>query len=133
MTALTVGLLIEFGRSEQMRIGPFVEVCILAFISYITPALWLKWRYRNRPHLAWLAVPVLGSALVYLSVVFIPNQISMWNLFGGRIFIGDAVEVFPNELRYFFFAVLLFSGISGLIMGLTRVVDWLFSLLLNKR
>ena len=133
MTALTVGFLIEFDRSEQMRTGPFVEVCILAFISYFTPALWLKWRYRDKSEIAWLLIPVLGSILVYLSVVIIPNQISVWYLFGGRIFLHDAVKTFPITAQYFFFAVLLLSGISFLIIGLIQSVEWLFRLFLSKR
>jgi hypothetical protein len=81
----------------------------------------------------WLAIPILGSALVYLAVVLFPNEISMWNQSGGRTFITDAVDVFPTQLLYFFLAVFLLSGISCLIIGLTHGLDRLFRFLLNNK
>jgi hypothetical protein len=133
MAALSVGFVIEFGRSEQMRTGAFVEASVVALISYFTPALWLRWRYGNEFNLVWLAIPILGSALVYLAVVLFPNEISMWNQSGGRTFITDAVDVFPTQLLYFFLAVFLLSGISCLIIGLTHGLDRLFRFLLNNK
>ena len=122
VAALTVAFLIEFGRSDEIRTQALIETCFLSLISYFTPALWLRSRGKNNSQLAWLIVPNLGSVLIYLIVVLIPNEISIWNQSSGRTFIADAMDSFPSQLFRFFFAFLLLSGISSIIVGASQLM-----------
>ncbi|HJP93640.1 MAG TPA: hypothetical protein VJ875_16900 [Pyrinomonadaceae bacterium] len=122
VAALTVGFLIEFGRADQMRSQAVIEACVLSLMSYFTPTLWLRRHYGNDFGLAWLIVPVVGTILVLLMVVHIPNEISIWNRSDGEIFIADALRAIPTQMFLFFFGFLLYSAISCFIIGLVQVI-----------
>ena len=121
LAALTVGCLIEFGRSDQMRTQALIETCFLSLLSYFTPALWLRSRGKNNSQLAWLIIPSAGTVLLYSIVVLIPNEISIWNRSSGGAFIADAMNSFPRQVYKFFFAFLLLSGISSIIIGISHI------------
>lgn len=132
ITALSIGFLIEVGRAEQVRPRALLEACLLSFMSYFTPALWLRWRYRSEFGLAWLTVPTVGTILVLLTVVHIPNEISIWTRSSGETFIVNALEALPNQLFLFCFGLLLYSAISALIIGFVQGVGLSF-LALRRR
>lgn len=122
VAAVSIGLLVEIGRSDQMRTEAMVETCVLSLISYLTPALWIRWRrWDGLGFLSWLLVPIFGTILMLAMVVHIPNEISIWKQSGGATFIADAVDAFPNQLFNFFFGFLICSAISALIIGLVQL------------
>jgi hypothetical protein len=117
--ALIIGVVIEFARSS----GPLwshslLQACLVALMSYFAPVLWLKWRYRNEPAMAWLLVPTLGSVLLNLALIRIPNVIAVWNYSGDGTFIANFFEALPDQLIYFVVSSLALSLISGAIVGL---------------
>lgn len=120
--ALSIGFLIEFGRSDETRTGSVAQAYLACLVSYITPVLWLRWRYRNEPRFAWLAIPTLGTILACLTVVQIPNEIAIWNRSTDGTFIANAVEALPRQLFNFVFFFLLMSAISCLIIGFVQVI-----------
>ena len=103
VAALSVGLLIEFGRADQVRSQALVEVCVLSLMSYFTPTLWLRRRYGSDFGWALLIVPIVGTILVLLIVVHIPNAISIWKRSDGETSIVDALGALPMQLSPFFF------------------------------
>ena len=123
VAALSVGLLIEFGRADQVRSQALVEVCVLSLMSYFTPTLWLRRRYGSDFSWAWLIVPIVGTILVLLIVVYIPNAISIWKRSDGETSIGDAWGAVLMQLLSFFFGFLLFSAISAFIIGLVPAIS----------
>jgi hypothetical protein len=120
--ALSIGFLIEFGRSEGIRTGPLVQACLACLVSYLIPALWLRWRYWNEPRFAWLAIPTLGTILACLTVVLLPNGIAIWNRSTDGMFIANAAEALPRQLFNFVFFFVLISAISCLIIGFVQVL-----------
>lgn len=127
LAALSVGFFIEFSRSEQIRTRALAQVWCLSLISYFIPVLWLRWRSRRTDaDFIWLSVPILGTVLVQLTVVQIPNEISIWNQSRGLAFISDAIDVLPYQVVNFVFFVLLYSVISCLIIGLAQVIGFGF-------
>ena len=91
VAALSVGLLIEFGRADQVRSQALVEVCVLSLMSYFTPTLWLRRRYASDFGWALLIGPIVGTILVLLIVVHILNAISIWKRSDGETSIVDAL------------------------------------------
>jgi hypothetical protein len=99
-----------------------MQACVVALISYFAPVLWLKLRYRNEPTVAWLLVPTVGSVLLNLALVDIPNVIAVWNYSGNGTFIANLKESFPNQLIYFLTSSLALSVISGVIVGVAQLI-----------
>jgi hypothetical protein len=91
-------------------------------MSYFAPVLWLKWRYRNEPAMAWLLVPTLGSVLLNLALIRIPNVIAVWNYSGDGTFIANFFERLPDQLIYFVVSSLALSLISGAIVVLAQLL-----------
>ena len=132
VAALAIGFLIEFGRSDQMRTKAFIEACLLSLFSYFTPALWLHWRNRDESALTWLTIPIIGTILLNLTLIQIPNEISIWNRSPAGTFVANAAEALPYQLFFFFFFFLFYSGIACLIVGLAQVIG-LWSVALFRR
>jgi hypothetical protein len=121
--ALTVGFVIEVARSS----GPLwsqslLQACLVASMSYLAPVLWLKLRYRNEPAWAWLLIPTLGSVLLNLALVRIPNFVAVWNYSSEGTFIANLMEVLPNQLLYLLASSLALSLLSGTIVGLAHFI-----------
>jgi hypothetical protein len=131
IAAIAVGLLIEFGRSEQVRFADLTTVWCLAAVSYAIPLLWFTWRTKavDKPRLAWLIVPVLGTILVQLTVIQIPNEIAVWRLSNGSSFLSDLGSVLPMQAFNFLLFFLFYSTISCAIIGLAQIAglgcNWL--------
>jgi hypothetical protein len=128
LTAISIGFLIEFFRSEQMRPRALAQVWCLSLISYFIPILWLRWRSSRRVNgdFMWLLVPILGTVLVQLTVIQIPNEITIWNWSNGSSFISDAITEFPNQMVNLLLFFLFYSAISCLIIGLAQAIGYAF-------
>jgi len=127
LAALSVGFLIEFSRSEQMRTRALAQVWCLSLISYFIPVLWLRWRSRRtKADFMWLLVPILGTVLVQLTVVQIPNEIGIWNQSKESAFISDAIDALPYQMVNFVLFFLIYSAISCLIIGLVQGIGFGF-------
>lgn len=131
VAAISVGSLIEFSRSDQMRTRALFQVWCFSLISYFIPAIWFTCA-RPRNLLAWLVIPILGTILVQMIVVQIPNEISIWNQSNGEDFIAAAVAALPNQFVNFSLFFLFYSAISCLIIGLAQVLGLGFLQLRNK-
>lgn len=88
-------------------------------MSYFTPTLWLRRRYASDFGWALLIVPIVGTILVLLIVVHIPNAISIWKRSDGETSIVDV----PMQLLFFFFGFLLCSATSAFIIGLVQAIS----------
>jgi hypothetical protein len=123
IAALVVGLLIEFGRSEELRLAELTKVWCFAVASYGIPLLLLIWRNKavDKAGLMWLIVPVLGTIIVQLAVIQIPNEIAVWRLSGGSSFLSDLRSVLPTQVFNFLLFFLFYSTISCAIIGLTQI------------
>ena len=99
-----------------------MQACLVALMSYFAPVLWLKWRYRNERAMSWLLVPTLGSVLLDLALIRIPNVIAVWNYSSDGTFIANLIEALPDQLIYFVVSSLALSLMSGAIVGSAQLL-----------
>lgn len=132
IAALGIGFLIELGRSDQMRTKGLIEACLVSLFSYFAPALWLHWRNWEESALTWLTIPIVGTILLNLTLIQIPNEISLWSRSSTGTFKANAVEELPYQLFFFVSFFLLNSAISSFIVGLAQALG-LWSLALFRK
>ena len=120
---LIIGFSIQFARSSgQLWTRSLMEACLVAVMSYFAPIIWLRFRYRNEPASVWLVIPVVGSVLLDLTLVRIPNAIAIWNYSSDGTFVANALRALPNQLVYFLVSLLALSALSGIILASAQVI-----------